>query len=93
VSLEQIEDQAKKKAFFGKAYQDLGAVFTTVEGNWIHPSVLAADLNAIIKLNVARRVAVPENMRQLEAAIRAVETPPKMRVHDLHHTFGTLSLG
>jgi integrase len=102
VLLDQIEVQAKEYAFFGKAYRDLGAVFTTVEGNWIHPSALAAGLNAIIKvlapspasrrLSAARRVGVPENMRVLEAATRAGETLPSMRVHDLRHTFVTLSL-
>jgi integrase len=102
ILLEQQASQARERAACGSSYLDRGAVFTSGLGNWVHPAALASGLDAIIlwsdpsladnRLKYSRQLMLPEMRLKLEAAIRAGETLPDMRVHDLRHTFATLAL-
>jgi integrase len=102
VLFEQREAQAREREFCGSAYLERGAVFTTATGNWMHPVTVATSLDAIIlwsdptladkRLRAACRLTTREKLLTVESAVRAGETLPDMRVHDLRHTFATLAL-
>jgi integrase len=86
----------------GEAWQNTGAVFATSLGNWTHPSHLENGLRVVLKWSdpkgfaknaqgVRTRVK-PQMLAKLEAAVMAGKPLPKLRLHDLRHTYATLAL-
>jgi integrase len=93
------EKQARLIAKAGDIWHDSGAVFTTTLGHYVHPDNLNRALEKLIgwskptAYNQKNCLGVPIIYRKrLETIVRAGETLPDLRPHDLRHTAASLML-
>ncbi len=97
-----LEQQKRDKENAGIAWQNSGAVFASQVGAWIHPSQFHHALASVLKwsspddlekrMRVVRKFGRKAEQARLEAVIRSGETLPRLRPHDLRHTYATLAL-
>lgn len=96
--------QSQQKLELGRCDlpRQTNAVFTTSEGNWLHPSSVAIGLRAILKWSDPKNLenfgkhlvshTDPSLREGLLTTIRAGVALPHLRPHDLRHTYATISL-
>lgn len=93
------EKQAKAKEKAREAWHNSGAVFTTSLGHYVHPDNLNRALENLLEWSEPTAysetscLGVPvENRRKLETIVKAGESLPSLRIHDLRHTAASLML-
>ncbi len=97
-----LEHQKLEQLKAGDPWENSGAVFASQTGAWIHPSQFDHALTSVLKwsdpndlgkrIRVLRKFRLMTEQARLEAAIRSGETLPRLRPHDLRHTYATLAL-
>ena len=96
------EQQRLDRARAGESWTETGAMFATSTGNWVHPDQFKQTLHIVLKWSnpeefnkhskgVRTRIQ-PETLKTLETIVQAGKGLPRLRPHDLRHTYATLAL-